>query len=498
MFFRKQSSTALAVLTLVAVALPLSADPFDLHRSDTIRQDYGAVWAGVAGGDGTLLAENSFGSVPDLAGGNLTLFSQGGPSTIWDRTGATLPGVLLRFSGTGQLFLYPPQSVQGFGIALESLSAGSTSFRLNFFRSDGFFLFSSKDFPAADGESIWIGLIDPDARIGIVGISGDGEFLAGPPSFQYPTPPPPALADLPAALTYEMDISQSATYLHEGHIPIGTSSTTDEATESNANAVDLHNIFPSLRAGDVLRLERLGIGLNSNGDLNRLMGVLSSTDVILDGTEFNRVPDAVAAGESYYTAPKSTRYSSIKTPSNISADFVIGFTTHVTVGEQARYLFLSREEPGASGSPVRLRISHLSRNQILDWIASFGLVGSNADLESDLDGDGLTLLEEFIVRKNPTNPDAGAAGDFAFAAKLNPLSEPGRLSIIFGGRADGPFRVRGEFSSDLVNWEPSGEPAALLTTEGTDRLSVLRANDPDPNPGSQRFGRLKFEYLSRP
>lgn len=145
-----------------------------------------------------------------------------------------------------------------------------------------------------------------------------------------------------------------------------------------------------------------------------------------------------------------------------------------------------------------MRVSHLPRNQILDWITGFGLVGPNADLGSDLDGDGLTFLKEFIVRKNPTLPDAGAANGFSFAAKPDPLSNPGELSIIFGGRADGPFRVRSEFSLDLVNWEPGGEHAALLTSEGAERLSVLRANNPNPNPGLESFVRLKLEYLSRP
>lgn len=501
MLLSKWFSRMMAVLALLAASgSPLPAEPFDLHGPDAIRQDYGAKWADAGLGDGAVVADDNFGAVPDLAGGNLTVFSQGGPSTIWDRTGASLPGVLLRFPGTGQLFLYPPQPTQGFGTALESLSAGPSTFRLNFYRSNGSFLFSSEDVTTAEGEALWIGLIDPGARIGIVGISetGGGEFLVGPPSFQFPVPPPPALADLPPSATFDMEVSRSATYLHEGRIPIGTSAATDEASATNDNALDLRALFPDLRAGDVLRLQRLGTGLDSEGSLNRLMGVLSSTDVILGGTEFNRVPGTVPAGESYYTAPVTTKYGSIRTPTNIPGDFVIGFTTHVTLGERARYLFLSREKPGATGPPLRLRVSHLPRNQVLDWIAGFGLVGPNADLASDLDGDGLTLLEEFIVRKNPTLSDAGAAGDFSFSAKPNPLAAPGELSIIFGGRADGPFRIRSEFSSDLVNWEPGGEPAALLTTEGPERLSVLRANDPNPNPGLERFVRLKLEYLSRP
>lgn len=128
------------------------------------------------------------------------------------------------------------------------------------------------------------GLRSPDARIEIVGISetGGGEFLVGPPSFQFPTPPPPALADLPPSSTFDMEVSQSATYLHEGRIPIGTSAATDEATVTNDNALDLGTLFPDFRAGDVLRLQSLGTGLG---------------------------------------------------------DFVIAFTTHVTVGERARYLF---------------------------------------------------------------------------------------------------------------------------------------------------------------
>jgi hypothetical protein len=383
---------------------------------------------------------------------------------------------------------------------LEGLSAGPSTFRLNFYRSNGSFLFSSSEFTTEPGQPLWIGLLDPDARIGIVGISESGGegFLVSRPSFQFPTPPPPALADLTPSANFEMEISQSATYLHEGHVPIGTSAATDQASVTNDNAIDLRGIFPNLRAGDVLRLQRLGAGLDANGNLNRLMGVLSATDVILGGTAFNRVPGAIPAGESYYTAPVRTKYGSIRTPTNIAADFVIGFTTHVTLNERARYLFLSRETPGASGPPVRLRISHLPRNQILDWIASFGLVGPNADLSSDLDGDGLTLLEEFIVRKNPTLPDAEDAEDYSFTAKRDPLANPGELSIIFGGRADGPFRIRSEFSSDLVTWEPGGEPSAALATEGPERLSVFRVNDPNPNPGFERFVRLKLEYLSRP
>jgi hypothetical protein len=122
--------------------------------------------------------------------------------------------------------------------------------------------------------------------------------------------------------------------------------------------------------------------------------------------------------------------------------------------------------------------------------------GANAELDSDLDGDGLSLIQEFVFNKDPSVPD-GTDASFAFKPKLNPLAEPGSLSLIFGARADAPVRYWAEFSSDLVTWDRLPEPIDqpfINDNVGTRALFLIN----DPVGGPKRFGKIVIEPIPRP
>ena len=238
----------------------------------------------------------------------------------------------------------------------------------------------------------------------------------------------------------------------------------------------------------------MGRGLNKDGFTNPLLGVLSSSNRILKGSEFQRVPDAIAAGSSYRTEKISG--GSFPTPTNISQDFPIGPVTHITFRAEARYLFLTRADTQGDSQPVSLNISRVQQNLLLDWLNDFGLVGSNADLQSDIDGDGLTLVEEFAFRKDPTADDANENSDFSFAPGISQLSNDGGiapLTLSFGGRRDAPLRYTGQFSSNLRDWDSVPVLNPFLSNQETAASSIFLFSD--PNPGPSRFGRLTVEYI---
>ncbi|RYD35447.1 MAG: hypothetical protein EOP85_19025 [Verrucomicrobiaceae bacterium] len=176
---------------------------------------------------------------------------------------------------------------------------------------------------------------------------------------------------------------------------------------------------------------------------------------------------------------------------------MIGDSTFIKVPADAAYIFFSLAKPGPESAPLTVKLSHVPRAQFAEWVASFGLHGSLADPNSDFDGDGLTLLEEFAFLKNPTEPDGSTPSDFAF--KPNATVEDGdprKLTLFFGARLDGPLRYRAEFSSDLRSWQDSVDSPGIIPfypDESDSSRSIFRVSD--PNPGANRFGRIRVEHI---
>jgi hypothetical protein len=223
--------------------------------------------------------------------------------------------------------------------------------------------------------------------------------------------------------------------------------------------------------------------------------VSSSSEEFLGGTEFRRVPDALEAGADFYTPPLPTRFG-VETPTNLSEDFRIGTETFAIVPARARFLFVSAARPGDEGSESSLRIGHVPRRQFEAWKAERGLEGSLAEASSDLDGDGLTLLEEFIFQKDPTVGDSATSADFAFAPKASRSSGSQSLfQMRFGSRTDIPLRFRARVSSDLVEWQTLPESAVFRVLSDPINGRAIFGID-DPNPGPRRFGQILIDLPS--
>lgn len=474
--------------------LSLSAAPFVIETAAVLRSDAVVDWSDYSTDHAAVIPGlHSF--MPSDGGTPVKPWAPGDSDvTIWNTTGAETPGVLLSNSGPGQIYIYFDRGLQGLGFMIESLHNAPTTYAIDCFAFGGGF-FTRIEVDAADGGAAFMGLIDPDARIGVIGVrsSSGNDFLIGDLTLQIPTVETEDPSTLPVEATHTVAISNTATYLHEGVGFASTTSATTEATESNANAYDLLEWFPSLRAGDLIHCERLGYSFLSGIQLNDLVGVFSSTEEIDGGDAFQRVTGAIKAGADVYTAPVRGR-SGFETPSNISQDFRISTSSFVSVPDQARYLMLSLAEPSAEVSPVQFRVSHIQKDAFDEWVAAQGMHGPNALPEEDLDGDGLSLIEEFVFGKDPTVAD-GSDADFAFQPKLNPLAELGQLSLMFGARTDAPIRYWAEYSSDLENWDRETTPIATpFRADSTGERALFIASDPEP--ADRRFGRIVIEYLN--
>lgn len=271
--------------------------------------------------------------------------------------------------------------------------------------------------------------------------------------------------------------------------PLADPATTD-ATTDNENAHDLEAWFPALRTGDVLSLTRSGSPYEGGGSPNHLLAVLSSTEELLGGERFRRVPGALEAGRDYPTGTISS--ASVSTPTNIQQDFLVGDRTFISVPDRARYVFFTRAFPAADSTPLSVTVSHIPREVFQSWVTGYGLLGSLAQPGSDLDGDGLSLLEEFAFQKDPTRPDGSERADYSFTPIVDTSGTPGFLRLLFGGRTDGPIRYGVEVSSDLTSWLrlPDNAVAPLLVKDGNALFSAF-----DPASGPRRFGRVVLEHL---
>ncbi len=484
------------ILSLSCLLLKAGAAPFVLNSSADLRSDATVSWSDLSSTDGTV--------IPDLH--PFTPSDGGTPVKPWAPNDSTvtisnsgtseLGGVLLANSGSGQIYFYFDRAVQGLGFLVESPNAaGPVTYFMNCFAFGTGTYFTTIAIDSPDGSPVFFGFVDPEARIGTVGFrsSAESDFLISNLHMQLPVPEELDPATLPVSTTVTLPVSNTASYLHEGLNPRAETPATDDATEDNDNAYDLDALFPDLRGGDFIHFERLGYSRLSGVRQNNLLGLFARTEAIAAGSEFRRVETPLEAGTDFYTG--SIDSGSFDTPTNLSQDFRIGTSSFVSVPDRARYLLLTLAQPSASASPLQVRISHIEHDVFQQWVASQGMHGANAELDSDLDGDGLSLIEEFVFSKNPSVAD-GADADFAFRPKLNPLSEPGELSLIFGARADAPLRYWAEFSSDLIQWDRLPQPIDqpfFGDNVGTRALFMTS----DPVGGPKRFGRIFIEQIPR-
>lgn len=451
--------------------------------------------------------------IPDLHGftpsdGGIPVKPWGTPDstvTIFNDPGHGLstPGVLLANSGPSPLHVYFDRPIQGFGFVLEHLhNAGATCWVHFFAYGTGQYLYTVQR-SVADGGPVFLGAVDPAARIGVVGVytaplnpgeAAENSFVIDNPRFTLPSGDPEGLG-LPVAATFMADVSTTHTYLHLGLRPPRPVPATEQATLDNDNAFDLLELFPGLRGGDYIRFGRRGLSLiPGTTQMNPVLGVFTQTEVIHDGSTLRRLPAPLPAGRGYYT--RETTEGPFPTPTNIPEDFAIGESTLVAVPANARYLMLSLAQPSLSATPVKVEIDHIPRQPFLDWVASYGLHGANADPSRDVGG--LSLLEAYAFGKDPLRPDL-QAGDFAFSPRVSPRGGPGRLNLTFGGRLNAGLRYAGEFSSDLLHWDRAeGTNVFPILIDGERNRALFEAIDPNPGNGSRRFGRIVIEDASLP
>lgn len=472
----------------------LGAAPIQINAPGDLRADGTLFWSGFASTDGTVLP--NFTTLGTTRTDTSFMIVGGDPTTMTIRNPGNGPtgGTRLANTGSGGVYLFASRSLQGLGVVISHQTGGSATYRLDYFGADDAFLGSvSAESSGGSGQPVFLGVVDPAARIRTVGLhAAPGNALVlSAPVFQVPPAPSDALGSLPVAAQVVWEVSPTESYLHEGLRSTGTSSATENATSDNANAHDLRAVFPTLRAGDLLRFERLGLPLQ-NGQLNPVLAVFTRTAAIAEGTAFRRLPTALDAGRDYYTPPVTN--GPFPTATNIPEDFLIGESTFVSVPTDARYLISSLARPSRLAGKLSVRVSHVPRRVFDEWLAQNGLHGANAEFARDLDGDGLTLLEEFAFQKDPTAPDARQDRNFSFAPKLGAPGPGGRLSLVFGGRLNAPLRYTAEFSTDLFTWQsvPSSAVRPLLTDGAKDRalFEVL-----DTVAGPRRFGRIRIDYI---
>lgn len=481
---------------ILGLGLPLvvtgRAALFRVTTAGDMRADTTMRWAAYAIIDGTTLPNGTVIAADD--GASNIYVTGGDPTTMTiGSTGGAAPAVTLVNSGPAGVYLFLQRTWQGVGLVIGHQAAGPTRYQIDCFDAAGTY-FGSVTVDSATGAPAFLGAIDPAGRIWAVGIhaAADDAMVLGDVTLQSARAADDP-ATLPTAGEAAFTIDPKATYLHQGlGLAVGETPATVVATEENPNAFDLLEWFPTLVAGDLLRFERQGYALNG-GHLNVPVAVFTRTQEIGRGQDFQRLPTAIDAGRDVYTGPVAG--GSFATGTNIPEDFAIGDSTYVAVPDGARYLMTSLSEPGAGQAPLGVRVSLVKRRAFDDWAAAQGMAGANAQPDSDLDGDGLTLIEEYAFRKDPTVADAAAVNDFAFRPRVDDRGlADGVLGLVFGGRADGTVRYRAEFSSDLKSWTPAADDAVVPTlTDGEGVRAVFRVFDPERGGGPRRFVRLRVE-----
>ncbi len=490
----------LAFLAPLLAAGPASATMFLIPGPGEIREDYRTDWAGFSTIHGALVSQDSFSApIPTTDLGKVVyLYGSDSSVTIWNSSGRQQSGVLLDNSGPGAVSFYPDSAIQAVATTIESGTAGPVTYTINGYRGDGSYI-DGRSLTVPDGTTpTFLGLLDPEAEIRIVAIisSASGQFTISDVSVQLRRVIDTSADTLPAAGEETVSVAPLATYLHQGVVDRRSDPYRAHAFAGETpNVHDLLAWFPDLKAGDILALERVGSSVSPGGSNNPLIGVISSTDELLEGRAYHRVPGALEAGVDFHTPPVPGP-NGLLTPSNLQQDFIIGSRSLVFHPPGGRFLFLSRATQDPSSTPVSVRISHIPRDAFAAWLSQYGLVGAFADPDSDLDGDGLTLLEEFSFGKNPTAPDAAGRANYAFAPFAAPHSAAnGLLQLYFGARIDAPIRYRAEVSTDLDRWDSLPDealtPVLVDPENGRAMFSVVA-----PGSGPHRFGRVVIEPLS--
>lgn len=488
-------SLPILFLVMAGLGAGLQAAPVVIHARGDIRQDYTIQWTEAAPANGQTIPNDFYFSASD--GRTPVTIHSDSPSPMTRITGGGgyfTTGSLLLHPAPGELRIYPLRKLQGFGVTIESSFTEKATYTMIFRTITSEYIGeATAQSSGTSGEPVFLGLIDPDARIEIIqircGPSGPNGFVLSDPVFQLPRVSSDNPKVLPVQGSFSTLVSPEATYLHEGIEGARITAATTEATEVNPNAHDLldETRFPGLRGGDVLLLRSTFNGVGRNPP----MALLSRTNEILGGRALVRVPGAVKTGTGFPTPPISGQ--SVTTPTDIGSDFAIAGATFVEVPPGSRYLMTTLAEPG-NGLGGSISVDWIPRTLFENWLLKQGLVGSLAALDADIDKDGLSTIAEFAFGKDPTRADAAEVADFSFVPRPDVSTGTPRLSMVFGALRNAPLRYRPSFSSDLVNWQ-TGSPAdvrPLVLEPGGDR-AVLFATDPVGGP--RRFGRLAIEYI---
>lgn len=473
------------------------AAPYALDTSTELREDGRLRWSDFSSNHADP-APTGVALTTTASGITMTLGAEGTTSfSIRNAGGLFTNGVLLNCSGPGSLRLTPSEPVQGMGVTFEHISSTQATYQLQALDAAGSVIATvSAPSPGAQGNPRFIGVTDPESRIASVILSADpaNTFVITDPIFQNDDLPEDDYSLLPVASSKTFPLSATDTYLHQGLSPKSLQAFTDDASEDNQNAYSLAEEFPGFKAGDLLRFERLGISYRNNvTNVIPPLAVFTGSETIFEGKAFKRLPDPIEAGRDHYT--NQTSQGPFSTPTNIPEDFLIGTSTFVPIPAGANFLLFSMAEPGPDIFPTDVRVSHIPRAVFQDWLDTYGLHGPLAAPDSDLDGDGLTLIEEFAYLKNPTERDEGTTVPYGFAPKISPLGGSGDLILTYGARTDAPLVFSAEFSDDLSNWQtaPEASLGALLSDSDNPRsLFIAR----DPGNGPKRFGRIGVRLSS--
>ncbi|MEO0795762.1 MAG: hypothetical protein AAFX93_11390 [Verrucomicrobiota bacterium] len=475
--------------TLLLSIVCADAAPFSVKSTAEIRADAMADWADISVlhndpvNSGTTVATGT-----DFPSVQVTGLNPGSLSISNDGSLA-IPGPLLA-AASGSFLQLDLLSVPAQGLATTAVAFDfPASFVFRFELASGAFI--ERTISAETEVAVFCGLIAP--ADGVVGVNINCQDGSGDPlgfaidnlllQMELIDPLVPDSVAL-------VEIAPVDTYLHRGLDIRSRTPGTETAVEDHDNAYDLLELFPTLKAGDILMMERQGVSL-INGRVNQLLGVMMETEVLLGSEEFQRLPGALPAGTGFYSSSVENQSLGFATPTNIRQDFLITSQSSLLVPVGARYVFFSKATPDPGGAPLSVRISHIPFDSLQAWLDQFGLVGANAELDSDLDGDGLRLLEEFAFNHDPTQADR-AAKSFAFAP--NGFLSGDRLRLAFGARTDVPLRFFAEFSDDLQDWDRGAEINVLLLDDSGLGRAVFAVDD--PNPGPSRFGRIIVEDAS--
>ncbi|WP_269537676.1 hypothetical protein [Cerasicoccus fimbriatus] len=484
------------ILVFIALALPSSgfAAPFTVDKRNNLWNSATLFWNDLLTSPPS--QEVPLGTTISGFSSELTLSvsaNNGNTPQIVQRDDTAMPGVYATCGPESSFQLNLSKGVQGFGAVMEPETPAKTRFVIEFFSPSYQFVYRTN--VISDGGPVYVGGIDPKSELFLVLIYAVDEaskvrvpFYIGDLEFQL-KPELPPLPELPIDSYVDLEISPTDTYLHRGLGAVNVIPATDQASEDHDNCIDLFSAFPLMRAGDILLFQRNGASF-SNGKANHLLGVFMGTNELLAGNEFQRIPAPVKAGRSVYTNEVRGQDAAFATPTNIAQDFLISTNTFISMPTGARYIFFSKSVPTAAGGPLSVRINHIQRLPYLDYLSAMGFYGENAAMNSDLDGDGLTLIEEFAFGHDPTVADREPQ-DYAFAP--NGFLSSGNLRIAFGARTGVPLLYHAEFSDDMVEWDRvSNIGAFLYDNSGQDR-AVFAIDDPEPGPS--RFGRIVIEYL---